>query len=393
MRVPTLVEVDKMPEISNLLSACLFEINIAGLLASLLVGPPERERFLSSISQRGKVLMSLFELIEKIPGTSMKLGPMPVLYNSGMWSEGDVLGGYTGPHVNVRPTELAVSYIAAWKFKGVYSRLVKATIWYILSGRTFEEGFRYLIDLFESGFIIDTNEFIGAGVTLLEIYSKASDPYKAIKRLPIDKDPGTTEKMMHSIGVIIKKQEANNAKIREIFGVLLNITYEKLTTAKTIVSLGELVLAWAKWHGLVLLVQHIERAYKSNLNLAIADEAILSPLEEFRADVAPLRDILVTSPRYFPFTDLPETGKFPIPLFFGYLILLFMEYKKTFAENAVDKLLEDRFMPGYFRNILEFLDEKKMLYRTRILRGLTKWSIFQFILLFQSAASKILSLL
>ena len=270
MRVPALVEVDKMPEISSLSSACLFEIKVSGLLASLFVGRPERERFLSRISQRVQVLMSVFQLIEGLPGNSVKLAHMPILYNSGMWTEEDVLGGYTGLHVNVRPAELAVSYIAAWKFAGVYSRLVKSTIWYIRLGKTFEEGFKYLIDLFESGFIIDPNEFVRAGVILLELYSKANDPNDVIKRLSIDKDPGTTEEMIKSIEEIITKREVNDEKIREIFGILMKITYDKLGTARTIDSLGEWVLAWAKWYGLVLLVQQIERTYKSNLKLGIA---------------------------------------------------------------------------------------------------------------------------
>lgn len=31
---------------------------------------------------------------------------MHILYNSGMWSEEDILGGYNGSHVNVRPTRI-----------------------------------------------------------------------------------------------------------------------------------------------------------------------------------------------------------------------------------------------------------------------------------------------
>ena len=36
-----------------------------------------------------------------------------------------------------------------------------------------------------------------------------------------------------------------------------------------------------------------------------------------------------------------------------------MEYKEKYAEDAVNKLLQDRFMPGYFRNILDYINGKK----------------------------------
>lgn len=235
---------------------------------------------------------------------------------------------------------------------------MKSTIWYIRSGKTFAEGFKYLIDLFESGFIIDPNEFVRAGIILLELYSKANDPNDVIKRLSIDKDPGTIEGMMESIQTIITKREVNDEKIREIFGILIKITYDKLGTARTIDSLGEWVLVWARWYGLVLLVQQIKRAYKSNLRLGIAEETILSPLEEFKADVGSLRDRLAV-PRYYPFTDMPGAIEFPLPINFTYVFMLFMQYKEKYAEDAVNKLLQDRCMPGYFRSILDYLNGKK----------------------------------
>src|SRR4030095_1154539 len=347
-----------MPEISSLLSSSFFEIHLSGLMASLLVGPPKRVKFLACISERIQVLMGLFQIIEKIPTFSVKLGYTPFLYNSAMWSRHDVLGGYCANTVNIGLTELAVSYFAAWKFEGLYSRLIKAVLSYIRSGRTFAEGFRYLIDLFESGFVINLNEFISATRILLELYAKCADPLDAIKKIAIEMNPETTQEMIRSIKAIVRKPAMDSEKIREIFGLLLNEAFSKLENAKNIQSIGELLLDWAKLNGLLLVIQDIERNYKTVLRLGITDEALLSPLEELRADIGSLVYRLLLYPRYFPFTDIPR-DKFPIPLNFLYFFQILIEYKKTYNVDAVKKMVQDRYVPGYFTDILNEISGEK----------------------------------
>lgn len=343
-------EITEMPVTSSLLSDCFFEIPITGLLASpLSLGGPKREQFLTYMTERLRPIVMLFSVAEKYFGAKLKLHSFPILYNSKFWTPTKILGGYSDSSTNIKASELAISYLACWRLEGCHVRLAKATIWYIRSRGNFKDGINYLVDLFEAGYIINENEFAAAGKILVELYAKLDNPFRTINELSLDLDPKTTDLMLKALREATANQYANEQRLLDIFSWILKMVLDETTKARSSNSIGEFVLSKAKIRGLSKVLLNISELYKSTIKLSLAEQAILSQLEEISADIFAEQMGFITQPRHFPLVG-GTNGLLHISM--NYASYIAKLYKQKYGDDGIEKLFDDRLLvPDYLKEM------------------------------------------
>jgi hypothetical protein len=335
-----LFEIEKMPNVSSLLSMFLSQIQVTGVLASFFIhsrsvkAPMKRQEFLNGIDERFEYFRN-FMMVAEYNGAKLKLHSIPILYNTQHWRS-EVLGGYFNPDFNINPSDLVISYRGCWRYEDSHRRLVKATLWYVRSRGDFNYWFDYLVDLFEAGYIIDRNEFVKAGMILLELYAKSENPIQLIEKLALDIDPGTTETALEFIRKGIASQNANDERIRNAYAMILKRLLEEISRARYSDSVGEWVLSFAKIQGLIDFVISMVRSYNSVLDLKVVDEAILSQIEEIDADFTPFRaGFLFFDKKHFPLIYNP---------FNNFARSVAGLYVRTYGDRAIEKLIGDRLL-------------------------------------------------
>jgi hypothetical protein len=339
MKNTELFEIEKMPNVSSLLSMFLSQIQVTGLLASFFIdsrsveAPMKRQEFLNGIDKRFEYFTN-FMMMAEYNGAKLELHSIPILYNTQHWRS-EVLGGYFNPDFNINPSDLVISYRGCWRYADSHRRLVKAALWYVRSRGDFNYWFDYLVDLFEAGYIIDRKEFVKAGMILLELYAKSENPIQLIEKLALDIDPGTTETALEFIRKGIASQNANDERIRNAYTMILKRLLEEISRARCSDSVGEWVLSFAKIVGLIDFVISMVGSYESILKLTVVDEAIQSQIEEIHADLFSFVATFLFDKKHFPLIHNP----FP-----SLARSVAREYVSTYGDRAIEKLIGDRLL-------------------------------------------------
>lgn len=202
----------------------------------------------------------------------------------------------------------------------------------------------YLLDLFDSGFIINQDELVTVGLTLLELYAKSDKPLEVISTIPLEKDSSTINELIKIIDKVTAKEDPKQHKIQDVYVCIMNRLLNEISTARKASSLGEFMLSCAKINGQFHLLNRITNYYKLGLKLSLADQAFLSQTAEMHADFAVERISLHRSPRHFPIAYLPYGINSSN---IQWAISVAREYAQEYKEGAIDKLFEDRLLIPY----------------------------------------------
>jgi hypothetical protein len=335
-----------MPVLSAILSLFFLEIQTTGLFASAFVYPPQRKIFRSRVGSHLGPFFTMFSLAEKHFGARMKVHSTPILYNSMLWTHTQILGGYIIRNLDIKASELCRSYLACW-LGAAHGRLLKAAIWYVKRKGNFEAGLDYLSDLFEAGYVMSTDEFAGDGLILVNLYFKLEQPLKFIDKLPLIIDPASTNEMLAVIDKAIADKTAKEERVVAVYTRILNRLLDRITSARNAESLGDYVLLGAKIAGLYRLLRFIVETHKSVLKLTLANEAILSQIEEISADFGAVNLTFLTNPKHFPLVQDPLRTVFD-----PHTMNVARSYIHEYGSDGVEKFFEDRLLvPKYLKQI------------------------------------------
>jgi hypothetical protein len=330
-------QIKEMPETSSLLSMCFSEIQAIGILASLLVGPVEREKFVGAISERLLTFKNLFIIAESQFQAKLNSHPIPILHDPfisySIPANATILGGYFNLNENIKASEITASYLGAWDHLK-YGRLVKAALWYIKSRENFKDGFNYLLDLFDAGYIIDIDQFIRAVFILMDTYAKIDDPFNTVMEINLSIDQETTGPMLNAIENATANKGFNEQRIIDIYSLILGRVLDEITKAKDSKCIGEFMLSCGKFSGKYRLLGAFLAKNEPTLRLTISDKAILSYLEEIHGDLFAEIGMLRITPRHFPIVHESLTSAFSLA----------NKYVKVYGDNGIEKLFEDRLL-------------------------------------------------
>src|SRR5207244_9185865 len=145
----TRIHIEGLPRISELLSALLHQLQLAGLFVAYYGTAPKQsdKDFLERFGLRPALLDSIIAVSEIHLSEKVVLGAVPVISNRARWSDPTKLGGY----LHVKSSEVLASYLGCWQHAAQYPesapfRFFRLAFWYWHQQNDFFSALKLMFD-------------------------------------------------------------------------------------------------------------------------------------------------------------------------------------------------------------------------------------------------------
>lgn len=345
---PSVVKINGMPNLSVVCSDFLHEMRIIGLLSSYYEVFHKSDIDVSeALASRLALSRAVFQFLEYEHSAEIA-GGIPFLYNAASWSSPQ-FGGYTRGS-DVKLSEITVSYLTCWlaslrRDSELTPRLSKAALSYVSRTRRFDLGFQYLIDIYAHGYVLERSSFLDSYSRLLRLYACSRED--SLLEFVADLTPGSISDedvrlLNEHTDEIVRTNSTDAKKVSANFEWVLDQTYKNIDHAKAASTADEWVLSCCLVYGLVELVQRLTSEFREALQLGLAHSAMLTQLEEIRADLGAFSVVTRTKYSYRPMLYDPLS-----------LPLLRLCYEKIHGNDWLERLTADRLViPDQLKHLL-----------------------------------------
>ena len=326
-----------------------------------------------------KSLLTSLETMANLRFGSVRL---PFCYNRETWSNQQPAGGYTTASSAPLPSEVLSSLLLAWNLhnpgsrtinysasdpevtsigekSNLVERLIRSTLAVVARG-DFTAGLEYLFDLLQAGFIINTRTLSNALIILLVARSQAESDTDMISRFYGGSVPESSEDSINldvhyewleieSLGINwidfgslahAVNFRVNRSRIEPYIVGLLEATLARVDFVRGAETFDDWVVGQTTLGGQISVITAIVNGLIRSVPLAM--QAILSQLEEIRADVGSLTKTLAMQygiPSYY-------SG-------FEFIKHIAEQYKRVLGEDWADRFFTERLLvPQALRSAL-----------------------------------------
>jgi tetratricopeptide (TPR) repeat protein len=338
----TRIRIEGLPRISELLSALLYQLQLAGLFVAYYGTAPKKsdKDFLERFGLRPALLDSIIAVAELHLSEKVVLEKVPVISNRVRWSDPTKLGGY----LSVKSSEVLASYLGCWQHAAQYPdsapfRFLRVAFWYWHQQNDFFSSLKLIIDLNKSGFFLQADHFEIVAHSLCDAYTQGFD-ISSLHDHNFNSEAG--DKSLLDTIEATRKRSHDDDKVRELFDWVADVAMEEAEGMRNAASADEWVHTQATLRSILAVLIFIQRRHSEDLGAT--QKAIASQLEEVLADL--FGNALVTH-------LIAREGR-PLELNFHGLQGVGVVYQGTYGADWIDKVLEDRILaPAVLREHIE----------------------------------------
>jgi tetratricopeptide (TPR) repeat protein len=358
----TRINIEGLPRISELLSALLHQLQLAGLFIAYYGTAPRQsdKDFLERFGLRPALLDSIFAVTETYFSEKVRLGAVPVISNRARWSDPTKLGGY----LRVKSSEVLASYMGCWQHAAQFPdsapfRFIRLAFWYWHQQNDFFSSLKLVFELNKAGFFLNADHFEMVAQSLCGAYTGGFE-ISSLDGHDFDSEEG--DKILLDLNGAISKGAADDDKVRELFDWMADVAMEEADAMRNASLPDEWVNAQAVLHSRLAVLIFIQRQHTQALSAT--QKAIASQLEETLADLG--GNALVTH-------LIAREGR---PLLLNLLGLQGVGtiYQGTYGADWLDKLMEDRILaPEVLRGQIEAAYSGTVLPKVREIELPNEW--------------------
>ncbi len=287
--------------------------------------------FIDAVVPRLGLLHSALEALELV-GRIPYFGEGPWVRNRAYWKNPSLVCGYG--YVSNAPIfarEVLTSYLGVWNHArqehGVGGRVARMGLSYAAEN-SWSEGFRFIQDLYENGYLVRVRDLAIAAAGLADIYVRGAD--LDLKQVDLSSDAGEdrTDALLdqHS------ERPPDLGRAEQLIDWYCDYANERIRDAREAGSADEWVLHYARLAGLLECLRPLNAKYGKDVELSPATRATLSLCEEIRSDLGAYARLLL----------LISRDNRPLKPNRTVLYIAASMYRSRLGEGYLEKLFLDR---------------------------------------------------